>query len=242
MNNLFTEVLEHNIKFKVLLNEIQEETCSKEKKEEINLQLSLLTEILEKKLILLKENEKNFNLDYAKLGKDTKKLIEKYKRNKNSINLAFSEDFSSEKYENNCEPNLLDDQNFQDIVEVIYDKDEEIKNILNEVKGLNTISKETAELILKNSENLDLIEYDIDNSKTNSEKVVQELKVGAKETIKRRKNYIKIFFTTLGGLIGIQAGPVGVGVGAVAGGAVGGLTSLSLNPLQNKISKIDEKK
>jgi len=43
-------------------------------------------------------------------------------------------------------------------------------------------------------------------------------------------------------LIGIQAGPVGVAVGGVAGGCVGGVASLGLNPLKSKIKKIDEKK
>lgn len=242
MNGLYMEILEDNIKFKELLHIQQEELIKNEKKEEISLQLTLLSEILEKKSRKMEKmgDLKEFQI---KLLNDTSQLLQKFHKNcnKNRILLKHPEN-SPEIFEENFDQNVIEDENMLELDEIPYDQEEEIKKMLADLQNLNKISKETAEIVVKNGENFDLIEIEADKSKLNSEKVVQELKVGAKETIKKRKNYIKIFFATLGGLIGIQAGPVGVGVGAIGGGAVGGVVSLGLNPLNNKINKIDEKK
>lgn len=242
MNNLYMEILENNIKFKELLHIQQEEIVQNDKKNEISLQLTLLYDILEGKI---REMEKMGDLKefQIKLINDTSQLLQKFRKSphKSPILLKFPEN-SPDNFEDNYDQNVLEDDNMLEFDEIPYDQEEEIKKMLADLQNLNKISKETAEIIAKNSENFDLIEVEADQSKLNTEKVVKELKVAAKETIKKRKNYLKIFFATLGGLIGIQAGPVGVGVGAIGGGAVGGVVSLGLNPLNNKINKIDEKK
>jgi len=239
------EILENNIKFKVLLNDLQEETITTSQKQEIYLQLSLLSEILEKKIekICSKNNTLNTN-DHFKLKQDTIVLLKKFRKLKFLKEEHILNDHHLNDIENNSEtePNVFEEEHLNNVLEIEFDNNIEIDDFWKEFHGINTISKETLEIMFKDQENLDLIEVEAQKTEENTQKVVKELKVAANETIKKRKNYIKIFFATLGGLIGIQAGPVGIGVGAVAGGCVGGLTSLSLNPLQSKIKKLDEKK
>lgn len=246
-DDLYIEILEQNIKFKFLLSEFQEEITRPSAKREIFIQLSLLHDILEKKLHLLKNKNKS-NSDYLKLKQDTANILRNFKKIKFIDNERKANDYHnsmlqfSDDIDGHFDQNLLVEENLQNILQLPFDKEEEINNLLEELHGISNMSKETGELIMKQTEYLDLIEIEANQSKINTEKVVQELKVSAKETIKKRKNYIKIFFATLGGLIGIQAGPVGVGVGALTGGCIGEVTSLSLNPLQSKIKNINEKK
>ena len=238
-------MIKNNIKFKVLLNDLQEETTTTSQKDEIYVQLSLLSEILEKKIEHINsKNIKSNTKDHFKLKQDTIVLLKKFQRLKflKKDHILNDKIFNNMENNSEIESNIFEEENLNNVLEIAFDKDDEINDLWKELHGINKISKETGELMAKHQEILDLIEIEAQKTEENSEKVVKELKVAANETIKKRKNYIKLFFVTLGGLIGIQGGPVGVGVGAVAGGCVGGLTSLSLNPLQNKIKKLDEKK
>lgn len=236
------DILENNIKFKILLNDCEEETTTPTNKQEIFLQMSLLSEILEKKLEILKKTNNKACPDFEKLKEDTGNLLKKYRKLKfvhkdNSI-----ENLAASMYSDNYDQSFLEEEKLHNIEEIVFDRDAEIKDLLVSLQNLNKISQETGEIIFNNQEKLDLIEVDTQKSKVHTGQAVQEIKVAAIETIKRRKNYLKLIFAGIGGLIGIQAGPVGVAVGGVAGGCVGGVASLGLNPLKSKIKKIDEKK
>lgn len=93
-------------------------------------------------------------------------------------------------------------------------------------------------MVFEQSENLDQIEVHTLDTLTKVEQGKLELVTAAEETIKRRKNKIKMFFMTLGGLIGIKGGAVGVGVGTVAGGALGGGVSMGLNPMKKQVERM----
>lgn len=244
LKDLFTDILENNIKFKNLLVELGEEFSDPTKKAEITHQLTLLSEILENKInSLKKQKHAMMNPDFEKLRNNTRNSIEAFKKIKFGQNFQdYVEREVSQYADESDDQNLIEEEKFVNYDQIPFEKEEEIKEIALSIQDIQKMYKETGELVIKNQEALDLIEVEARHSKIHTEEVVKEMKVAANEAIKSRKNYLKLIFATLGGLIGIQGGPAGVAVGGVAGGCVGGVTSMSLNPLQSKIKKIDEKK
>lgn len=240
-SDIFNEILENNINFKILLNKLKEEATTSSGKEQIFVQLSLLSEILEKKMEMSKKKMSQNNPEFELLKSDTKNVLQKYK-----IIKFIKENDSQEKLEDNkfiddLDSNLLEEKSLQNIEEIPFDRDQDFQDIVVSLHNLNRMSKETMELVLQNQEKLDLIEVDTQKTLKQTGQVVKEMKVAANEAVKRRKNYLKMIFAAIGGLVGLQAGPVGVVGGGVVGGCVGGVASLGLNPLQSKIKKIEDK-
>ena len=93
-------------------------------------------------------------------------------------------------------------------------------------------------MVFEQGEALDQIEVHTVDTLAKVEQGKLELVKAAEETIKRRKNKIKMFFMTLGGLIGIKGGGVGVGIGAVAGGGLGGGVAMGLNPMKRQVESM----
>ena len=238
--DLFLDILDNNVKFKFLIEDFQENATTTSEKTEIFIQLTLLSEILEKKMNNLLINKNKFNPDYLKLKKDTMNILQRFKKFKFMYEDSLREKNSntSMNYDENIELDTNDEEIMEKFLEIPLDREEDINKLCKELHTLHQLNKETEEIIANNKVHLDIIEMDVEKTKAIMTNAVGELKIGANEAIKKRKNYIKIFFSALGGIIGIQAGPVGIGVGAIAGGCVGGLTSMSLNPLQSKIKKI----
>lgn len=117
----------------------------------------------------------------------------------------------------------------------------DITELSSEISAINTLANEISHMVFNNSEVLDQIEVDTADTLTKVEQGKLELVTAAEETIKRRKNKIKMFFMTLGGLIGIKGGGLGVGVGAVVGGGLGGGVALGLNPMKKQVESMSKK-
>lgn len=240
---LIKETVTNLTEFNCLLANYEDEHIISEKNKIYN-QLTLLAEIMTKELFQFKNND---SIE-IKLKQEISKILFKFKNIKNisqfnkslpEINFSKKESINDEKNNNlQFQEYEINDEEF-----IRYNNEDnsiEINELLTNFQGINKTAKEISLMTAEQSENIDLIDIETAKAKTQLNKANIELKNAAVETINNRKSKIKIFFMTLGGLIGIKGGPIGVGVGMGVGTAVGAGVSMGLNPLKNKINNLDE--